>query len=147
MRWSRGFFRLWIILALVWVGTSFAILGKEEFKGLWQPAIRLERKFKGGLVDTLDGSRPKEHLRHQIVDDVNKDAATLMQKGDAVEAKKQSEDANQSADELLNVIEDETGKRADRLYKALTILLASPAALLAIGIAFAWVATGFKRSV
>jgi hypothetical protein len=147
MRWSRGFFRLWSILGVVWVGTSFAILRKDEFKGLWQPAIRLEIEFRGGLADTLDGSRPKEVLRQQIVDDVNRDAGTLMQKGDAVEASKQSEKANQSADELLKVIEDQTGNRSDRLYKSLTILLAPPAALLAIGIAFAWVATGFRKSV
>ena len=106
----------------------------------------MEVEFKGGLTDTLDGSQPREDLKRQIVDDVKKGAGTLMQKGDAVEARKQIEGANQSADELLKLVEDEFGKRVDRLYRALATVLAPPVALLVIGIMFAWVANGFRKS-
>ena len=68
-----------------------------------------------------------------------------MQKGDVAEARKQAADANQSADELLKVIDDESTKRADQLHRALTILLTPPLALLIFGVAIAWVASGFRK--
>ena len=69
-----------------------------------------------------------------------------MQRTDPAEAKKRLEGANGSADELLKVMVDENEKRADRLQRALVVLLAPPAALLVLGIAIAWVAGGFRRS-
>ena len=102
-------------------------------------------EYEGGSKDVLDGSRPRAELRRQIIEGVNKGVTTLMQSGDTAKAKKQSEEANQSADELLKVIDDESAKRADQLYRALTILLVPPIALLVFGVAIGWVASGFRR--
>jgi hypothetical protein len=144
MAWSKGFFRLWIVLTLVWIVAVAAGLGKDEFKGLWQPSSSIEVEYKGGIKDTLDSSRRPEDLRRQIVGGVSK-GAILLQKSDPAEARKQIDGANGSADELLKILSDENEKRADRLHRALTILLTPPAALLIVGIAIAWVASGFRR--
>jgi hypothetical protein len=143
MTWASGFLRLWIVLALLWCGATVAILGKDEFKGLWQPRVNIHVEYNAGNMDDLDGSRSREELRRQIIEGVNK--TVTLQRGDAAAAKKQSEEANQSADELLKVIDDESAKRADQLYRALTTLLVPPVALLVFGVVIAWVASGFRR--
>jgi hypothetical protein len=145
MTWASGFLRLWILLALLWCGATVAMLGKDEFKGLWQPRVRINVEFKGGYEDVLDGSRPIDELRRQIINGVTKGAATLAQRGETAEAKKQIAEANISVDELIKVIDDESAKRADQLHRALTILLVPPIALLVFGVAIAWVASGFRR--
>lgn len=145
MTWANGFLRLWIVLALLWCGATVALLGTDEFKGLWQPRVTISVEFKGDSKDVLDGSRPREELKRQIIDGVNKGATTLLKSGDTAEAKKQTGEANISADELLKVIDDESAKRADRLHRALITLFAPPAALLILGVAIAWVASGFRR--
>ncbi|MHC2396506.1 hypothetical protein ACVMGC_001050 [Bradyrhizobium barranii subsp. barranii] len=145
MTWASGFLRLWILLALLWCGAIVAVLGKDEFKGLWQPRGRIEVEYKGDNKDLLDGSRPVEELRRQIINGVTKGASTLAQRGDTAEAKKRIAEANNSADELLKVIDDESAKRTDQLHRALTILLVPPIALLIFGVAITWVASGFRR--
>jgi hypothetical protein len=146
MAWSKGFFRLWLVLALLWMGAVLALLGNDEFKGLWKPKSAIEVEYKGGIKDVLDSSRRTEDLRRQIVEGVSK-GAVLLQKTDAAEATKQLDGANGTADELLKLLADENEKRAGSLYRALAILLAPPAALLIVGIAIAWVASGFRRNV
>jgi hypothetical protein len=145
MTWARGFLRLWIVLAVLWCGAVVAVLGRDEFKGLWRPSVSITVEFKGGATDVLDGWRPREETRRQIIEGVNKGAAKLVQRGDTTEAQKQIGNANETADELLKVIADETAKRSDRLFKALIILCAPPVTLLIFGIAAAWVVTGFRR--
>ena len=76
---------------------------------------------------------------------MSKGAHDPTKKGDAAAAKKQTEEANQTADELLKVIDDESAKRADQLHRALTILLVPPIVLLIFGVAIGWVASGFRR--
>jgi hypothetical protein len=146
MVWSRGFFRVWIILTLIWIGAVWVSTGTDDFKGLWAPNVKLDVEYKGGVSDTLDGSRPPQYLRQQIITGVNEGAKILAQKGDPAEAKRQNDQADNSANELLKAIADETTKRADRLHRALILLLGPPASLLAIGIAIAWIARGFRKT-
>lgn len=145
MAWARGFLRLWIVLALLWGGAIVAMLGKDEFKGLWQPRVKIEVEYKGDNKDDLDGSRPRGELRRQIIEGVNKGAATLAQRGDTADAKMRVGEANNTADDILKLIDDESAKRADQLHRALTILLVPPITLLVFGVAIAWVARGFRR--
>jgi hypothetical protein len=84
--WSKGFVRLWIVLSIEWVGVVFVALGKDHFKGLWQPHASIELEYKGEIKDVLDSSRPPDELRHRIVDLVKRGAAKL-QSTDPVEAK------------------------------------------------------------
>jgi hypothetical protein len=146
MVWSRGFFRLWIILTLVWIGAIWFSTGTEDFKGLWAPDAKIDVEYKGGVRDTLDGTRPQEYLRQQIIAGVSEGAKILAQKGDPAEAKRQNEGANDTANELLRVLADEKAKRADRLHRVLVLLLGPPTFLLAIGIAIAWIARGFRKT-
>jgi hypothetical protein len=146
MTWSKGFFRLWIVLSLIWMGATVAVLGKDEFKSLWKPKSVMEVEYKGGITDDLDSARRPEDLRRQIVEGVGKGAA-LLQKAEPEEAKKQLDGANGTADELLKILSDENEKRTDRLYRAMIIVLAPPFALLIVGIVIAWVASGFRKDV
>jgi hypothetical protein len=145
MTWANGFLRLWILLALLWGGAVVAKFGKDEFKGLWQPRVTIEVEFDGNNNEVLDSSRPRDELRRQIIGGMNKGAAARAQRGEAAAAKKQIEEANETADKLLKVIDDESAKRANQLHRALAILLVPPIALLIFGVAIAWVASGFRR--
>jgi hypothetical protein len=145
MTWASGFLRLWIVLALLWCGATVAILGKDEFKGLWQPRVSIHVEYDAGNTDDLDGSRSREDLRRQIVGGMNKGATARAQRGETAAAKKQIDEANETADGLLKVIDDESAKRAGQLYRALSILLVPPIVLLFFGVAIAWVASGFRR--
>ena len=143
MTLGRGFFRLWIVVAVLWGGGCIGLLGKDAFKGLWEPFAKIHAEFRGESVAHLDGSRPKEELRQQIITGVNRIAESLVRRGDTSEAQKQVGQANQTADELLKAVDDASAKRADRLHTALIILLVPPAGILTLGLAIAWVASGF----
>jgi septal ring factor EnvC (AmiA/AmiB activator) len=145
MAWGNGFLRLCIVLAVVWCGATVAIVGKDEFKGLWQPRVNIQVEYDAGNTDDLDGSRSREDLRRQIIAGMNKGAAARAQRGETAAANKQIDESNKTADELLNVIDDESAKRADQLYRALSILLIPPIALFVVGLVIAWVANGFRR--
>lgn len=145
MSMYRGFFRLWIVMSLVWIAIIVAGLGTEEFKGLWRSHVELQVEYKGGTKDVLDSSRSKEDLRQRIGDAVRRDAAEL-QRSDQAEARRQIESLNANIDELLKAMDDENQKRADRLHRALMVALAPPLALLIAGLAVAWIASGFRRT-
>jgi hypothetical protein len=145
MTWASGFLRLWILLALLWCGATVAMLGKDEFKGLWPPRVNINVEYNEANKDDLDGSHSREELRRQIIGGMNKGAAARAQSGEAAAAKKQAEAANETADGLLKIIDDESAKRADQLHRALTILLVPPIALLVFGVVIGWVASGFRR--
>jgi hypothetical protein len=142
--WSKGFFRLWIVLTLIWIVAIAASLGKDEFKGFWQPNCSIEVEYKGGIKETLDSSHRPEDLRRQIIEGVSK-GAILLQKTDPAEAKKQIDGASGTADDLMKVMTDENQKRADRLYRGLILTIVPPLGLLIAGLAIAWVASGFRR--
>lgn len=145
MAWSRGFFRLWLILSIAWMTLIVLSKGADEFKGLWQPNVKIEVEYKGVVNETLDSSRKQEDLRRQIIDGVNKGAA-LLQRSDPIEAKKQLDRVDQTADELLKVMVDENQKRQERLKSALILLLVPPIVLFFVGVALAWIISGFRRT-
>jgi hypothetical protein len=149
MRWSTGFFRLWIVLMVTWMVTwmvtVFAGMGKDQFKALWAPKAVLEVSYKGEVYDTLDsGKHDPDFLRLQIIEDIKR-GATLLQRTDPAEAKKQIDSANSSADELLKTLSDENQARVDRLHTGLLFLLAPPVTLLILGVAIGWIASGFRK--
>jgi hypothetical protein len=145
MTWSTGFFRLWLVVTVVWIAATFAAIGWDEFKGLWAPKAALEVVYKGDLKDTLDSEKhDPQFLRLQIIEGVKRGAA-LLQRTDPAEAKTQRDQADTTAEELLKVLADENRARADRLYKGLGILIAPPLALLIFGVAIAWIAAGFQK--
>ncbi|MET3302626.1 hypothetical protein [Bradyrhizobium diazoefficiens] len=145
MAWSKGFLRLWVVLSVAWMALVFSIKGKDEFKGLWQPDVQLHVEYKGVVSEVLDSSRRPEELRRQIIDGVNR-GALLLQRTDPTDAKKQIDGANQTADELLKVMAEENEKRAERTQAAVILLLTPPIVLLIIGVAIAWIASGFRKS-
>jgi hypothetical protein len=115
-------------------------------KGCGRQTSNWTSNTKVGVKDTLDGSRPSEYLRQQILTGVNEDAKILSAKGDPAGAKKQIDEANSSANELLKVIADAEAKRADGLRRASALLLVPPIFLLAFGMAIAWIARGFRKA-
>lgn len=145
MTWSTGFFRLWIVLTILWMAATIALMGKDEFKGLWSPKGALEVVYKGDIKDTLDsGAHDPDFLRRQIIEGIKRGAA-LLQRTDAAEAKAQTDEANSTADGLLKILSDENQGRASRLYSGLAFLLLPPFALLIFGVAIAWIVAGFRK--
>jgi len=137
--------RLWVVLSLAWMGFVVAIKGTDEFKGLWQPNVKIQVEYKGDVRDVLDSSRRPDDLRRQILDGVGR-GVSVLQRADPADARKQADEANQTANELLKVMADENAKRADRLQAGLMLLLGPPVVLLVIGGAIGWIAIGFRKA-
>ena len=114
-------------------------------RGFGSSEFKIKVEFDENKTQVFDGSRPTDELWRQIIAAMNQGAAARARRGEAAAAKKQTEEANQTADELLKAIDDESAKRADQLHRALTTLLVPPIALLIFGVAIAWVASGFRR--
>ncbi len=144
MTWKRGFFRLWILFSLLWFGVSLMFFGKDDFKAIWQPSVKIKVEYERGTVSVLDGALPTEELRRKIIEEILRDGYPLISAGDINAAQKQIATANQTADEFLNVIRKESKARQDRLQYALMTLLVPPGALFFLGTMIGWVARGFR---
>jgi len=118
--------------------------GKDDFKAIWQPYVKIEVEYLGGIVSVLNGALPTEELRLKIIEETLRDGDPLIRRDDINAAQKQIATANQTADELLNVIRRESKARQDRLRYALMTLLVPPGALFFLGTMIGWVARGFR---
>jgi TctA family transporter len=43
--------RLWIVLSLAWIGLLVAVIGTDEFKGLYRLNVQIEVEYKGEVRD------------------------------------------------------------------------------------------------
>jgi hypothetical protein len=143
MRWGRGFFRLWIVVTIIWMTAVVAVLGKEPFEALRKPR-QWEVKHDTGITVVVDSSQSPDRIKPQMIDVAQKAAALLDRQGDHAGAKKVIESANDLVDGVVKTVSDGKTERADRLRGALTWLLGPPVGLLALGLTTAWVARGFR---
>jgi hypothetical protein len=92
-------------------------LGNDDFKGLWKRSL-FEIQFKEEYTDTVDGSRPKDELRRQIIDAMKNGASRLALKGDATGAAEALANAEKTADKLLTSVTDAANERTDHSRRA-----------------------------
>ena len=134
LRWGRGFFRAWIVISILWVGAMVLATEPSTYVQLWK-APQYEVAFPSGRKVTLDTS-----LRHQKLVEVLDDALQR-------EPTKPGQKSNaNSRDEILDYFGSRYSTAGDRAANAWLITMIPPAALLAFGIALAWIVRGFRRT-
>src|ERR1700731_3906473 len=87
MSWSRGFFRLWIILRVLYVAGAAAVATKISPN--IRPAFaapRFEIEFNGGPVSTIDTGLEKEKRIETVRRLFSEDISALRRAGRTVEA-------------------------------------------------------------
>lgn len=116
MNWSRGFFRLWIAIACLWIGTATVILYQ-----VWQDELSRENMELASLA-----KKPLSSLPPISKDDSNPFARFV------AEGRSASEIAVASAQQRRKSIEN-------FIYFGLL----PPLVLLAVGMVIRWIVRGF----
>src|SRR5262245_48718942 len=73
MTWSRGFFRIWLVLSVVWIGLSVYFAKPKTYFRLWQGA-EYEIEFPSGHRTTFDTSKSRRELAADITEEWRREA-------------------------------------------------------------------------
>ena len=151
MSWSRGFFRLWIILRVLYVAGAAAVATKISPN--IRPAFaapRFEIEFNGGPVSTIDTGLEKEKSIETVRRLFSEDVSALRRAGrtaEAIDSEKRFQSLAQDAVEELY----RRGKRLrNAAYRALLItasaILLPLIVLLLFGPMVGRVVAGFRQA-
>ena len=150
MSWSRGFFRLWIVLSVLYVAGAAAVA--TEISPNIRPAFtapRFEIEFNGGPVSTIDTGLEKEKSIETVRRLFSEDINALRRAGRTAEAI----DSEKRFQSLAQDTVEELYRRGKRLrnaaYRALLItasaILLPPIVLLLFGPMVGRVVAGFRQ--
>ncbi|SDC42772.1 hypothetical protein [Ruegeria marina] len=118
MNWSKGFFRVWLAISVVWIAVSLIVARPDQsfhyYSSFDEMADRL-RQAPSDANGTVHFSAKR----------------TLTQ---------------DETDELLNELESRSAAKRSELLSSLFAALVPPLVLLGFGVAVAWVLRGFKKS-
>lgn len=153
MRWKRGLFRLWIVVAVLWVIGAVWI----GWNGVFNPYISGRVVVLDPATETFEitdasvysGTHyPRSGNDHMIIEIIDTDYAFEFPEGSDITFQKIVE-TKWLNDVVTSVGEDRKDRRNQKRLSAIrTVLLVSllpPAIVLAIGAAFAWAFSGFSR--
>jgi hypothetical protein len=143
MKWSRGFFRAWLVLSAIWI--AYAVYSFEpvnyRLPWLWQgPRVTISSPSTSAYTFNPTKSRD------ELADDV-----TLALK---IEANKLSPDDRQAryqslsrdTNDILAAIMKSYEERRDQAWDAWIFTVAPPFAMLVLGLCIAWIFRGFRAA-
>jgi hypothetical protein len=134
LRWGRGLFRAWIFISILWVAATVLATSPSTYAQLWN-APKYEVELQSGRKVTLDTSLSHGELVAMLGDALQREPAKPGQKSNA-----------DARDEILNYFGSRYSTAGDRATHAWLTTVLPPAALLAFGIALAWIFRGFRRT-
>jgi hypothetical protein len=127
MRWGQGFFRLWLVLSLLWIGSCVFVYSPVTYSWLLKGREYNVSFNKSGHSVTLDTSRSRD------------ERALVLR--DALKLEADPPDA----DKILAKIDTMWATDGDKAREAWLITFIPPLALLGLGFAMAWIIRGFRR--
>lgn len=133
MQWARGFFRVWIIISILWIGVVVMIAKPETYPLLWHGS-KWDIGTPTGHQFILDASMTREQLEQTL------DSALRQE-----EARAGHKLESGIREVLLNHV-DERERARDQAPQIWLITILPPIALLLLGIAIGWVLSGFRSS-
>jgi len=152
MRWRRGFFRLWLLIAVLWISIGVYV----NFSGSpYFPELRIAIKQNGQIVALKPWSEETKILEAAAEGGLSERHVMLVYPGGATYYADAGDDVPTQSSKLQKVssyLEAEGGKDrvgiSNVLPEDFPILrsLLPPLLLLALGSALAWVLMGFRRS-
>jgi hypothetical protein len=139
MAWGRGFFRLWVVLAVTWI----AVVGWTQYPfGYWGIPMRTDDECWERFGHWPDG---KAFDQYEIL--LNDSSDGLSDRDRWRDAAVQKIQACQAASlPVTRRIEMMIEDNWDDVGFSLALILLPPLALLALGGIFRWVVAGFKPS-
>jgi hypothetical protein len=153
IEWRRGFFRVWAVLALAWIGLA----GWHEY-GHW--VIRLSYVHPGECWDRFakwpDGQNFDEWDGDDEVDvpgnvEINKKnkawaADSIPKRNLWREAARQNIRACEAAKPILQRVALAVSDNRSAMQDSLSFVLLPPLACLVVGYIFGWIVRGFRAS-
>jgi hypothetical protein len=131
MTWRRGFFRLWVVLSVLWIGGNVYLIQPKTYT-----------RFSNAVyeVKSSDGRVRKFNLAGSQAE-LTADIATWMQtqRPDIDISELQTD-----LDELVIAIKAEYQAEVDEAKKAWLVTVLPPVALLGLGLCSFWIARGFR---
>ena len=146
MQWSRGFFRLWIVLSALYVTPVGFFLGADVFTPISGLYAVFTVELAAGTVHAFDTTKSADALRADVTAAWRADAATFARNGNSTEAARQLVKLTTNTDNVLRTLADQNTSRQEKARNSLLLLSGPPLALLLIGAVFGWIAKGFVRS-
>jgi|SRR5271166_2165791 len=135
MAWRQGFFRIWVVLSVIWVGGAILVAKPKTYVWLWN-APKYDITFPTGLTITLDGAKTREEaaelLDDQIKHEVSRPGGEKLKPDDR--------------DELLKSMYGGYSSPGDQAREAWIAAIAPPVGLFIIGLAIGWIFSGFRKA-
>jgi hypothetical protein len=129
MRWGRGFFRVWLVLSLLWICPSVYGFKPATYSWLLKAPVYTVSIGNNGRQVTLDTSRRRDELASDLFEALKLEA----------KASKLSD-----TDDILTAIDSKYATAGDKAREAWLVTVIPPLALLVLGLAIAWILRGFR---
>jgi hypothetical protein len=144
MNWARGFWRLWTALSIMYVAICVVSFGPGTYKWLFQKPGKVLIELSGGTQLDFDLKQDDGQLRKDVLLALITHQAALNKQGKQAEALQIKHNIEAEADILLATIFSHTRPLQAKAYEAFAITAVPPAILLMLGIAWEWIARGFR---
>ena len=135
MAWRKGFFRIWVVLSVIWIGVAILIAKPQTYVWLWN-APKYEITLPTGSRIILDGSKSREEANEFLDDQIKHEASN--RPGAKIEPG--------TRDEVLNSIYGGYASPGERAREAWFAAVLPPIGLFIIGLAVGWIFTGFRKA-
>jgi hypothetical protein len=143
MHWSRGFFRLWIIGSVAYIGLAIWFIGIDDFEGFWRPRAKYVVTSPTGILREFDSSLPEETVRSAAMNLAREDARA---RGIAEQSASGAKDVKENTTRILNYIADSNGRQRSTAWRALALVLLPPFIVFGVGFVLRWIGRGFTRT-
>jgi hypothetical protein len=151
MSWPRGYFRLWIVLSVLYAAGAAAVatVVSSNIKPAFT-APRFEIEFNSGPVSTIDTGLDKEKSIETVRRLFSEDIGALRRSGRTAEAIDSEKRFQSLAQDAVEELRSRAKRFRDAAYRALLIaasaILLPPIILLLFGPIVGRVVAGFRQA-
>ena len=132
MRWGRGFFRIWVVLSVLWIAAAVYVYEPKTYAYPWRAAYELN--FEGQPVIELNLRKSEEEISAELL------TAMLSFKPNLTRAEIQKD-----RDQLLTRLLATREAANQEARKAWLATLVPPVLLFCFGLCIVWIARGFRH--
>jgi len=132
VNWRRGFFRLWVVLSVLWIGLVVYLIEPKTYTRFWRAGV-YEVKSSDGRVRQFNLAGSQTELAADIT------AWIQAQRPDI-----NISEFEKDRDELVTALKSEYQAELDEAKTAWLLTVLPPVALLGFGLCIFWIARGFR---
>ena len=132
MAWRRGFFRLWVVLSVLWIGLVVYLIEPKTYTRFWRAGV-YEVKSSDGRVRRFNLAESQTEL-----------AANLTEWMQAERPDISISELQTDLDELVTAMKSEYQAELNEAKTAWMLTVLPPVALLCFGLCVFWIVRGFR---